>query len=166
MCPNVHVTNTKIKNRKEPLINQDMPLRAFQKVRVDLFEYRGKDYILCVDYYSKFVEIRKLNGKTAKSVQIMLLAIFAMHRIAEEVNADNMPFNSREFKHFAQNNNFKIMTCSTKFSQSNRLAERTVQTVKKLLKKAHDEGKDESIAMLAYRNTNFRLSIFTGTIIV
>ena len=37
--------------------------------------------------------------------------------------------------------------------QSNGLAERTIQTVKKLLKKAHDEGKDESIAMLAYRNT-------------
>ena len=45
---------------------------------------------MCVDYYSKFVEIRKLNGKTAKSVQIMLLAIFAVHGIPEAVIADNM----------------------------------------------------------------------------
>ena len=59
----------KNQNKKEPLINHDVPLRAFQKVGVDIFECRGKDYILCVDYYSKFVEIRKLNEKTAKSVQ-------------------------------------------------------------------------------------------------
>ena len=91
MCSKCATCNRyKNKNRKEPLINQDMPMRAFQKVRVDLFEYRGKDYILCVDYYSKFTEIRKLNGKTAKSVQIMLLAIFAVHGVPEEVMSDNV----------------------------------------------------------------------------
>jgi len=143
----------KRQNQREPLKQHDLPQRPFQKVGVDIFEYEHRDFILCVDYYSKFVEIRRLSGKSAKAIKPYLSAIFAVHGIPEEVIADNMPFNSSEFRQFAQLNNFTITTTSPTHSQSNGLAERTIQTVKQLIKKAYDSGKDESIALLEYRNT-------------
>ena len=56
------------------------------------------------------MEIRIRNGKSANAVQANVLAIFAVHRIPEEVIADNMPFNSREFRSFAKENNFTVKT--------------------------------------------------------
>ena len=83
----------------------------------------------------------------------MLLAIFAVHGIPEEVVGDNMPFNSREFRQFAKDYNFVMTTSSCTHSQSNGKAERNVQIVKRMLKKAYEDGKDESLALLEFRNT-------------
>lgn len=96
------------RNQEEQLKLHKVMERPFQKTGVDLFEYRSCDYVLVVNYYSKFVEIRKLTRKTAKSVQKMLLAIFAVLGIPEEIIADNMRFNSREFKLFAKEHKTRI----------------------------------------------------------
>ena len=145
MCLKCQTCNKfKRKNQKEPLKQYVVPERPFQRVGVDIFEYKNKDYVLCVDYYSKFIEIRKLCSKTAKSVQKALLAIFAVHGIPEEMIADNMPFNSRDFKSFARETHFRIITTSPTLSQANGMAERSIQTVKRMLKKANEDGIDES----------------------
>ena len=54
---------------------------------------------------------------------------------------------------FGKMNNMKIATSSPTHSQSNGMAERSIQTVKHLFRKAHAEGKGEHIALLEYRNT-------------
>ena len=41
-------------NAKEPLIPLEFPNRPFQKIGVDLFHFDGKEYLLMVDYYSRF----------------------------------------------------------------------------------------------------------------
>ena len=64
-----------------------------------------------------------------------------------------MPFNSKEFTEFAKSWDFKIVTSSPTYPQSNGLVERNVQSIKRLLKKAHDEGKAEELALLEFRNT-------------
>ena len=53
---------------------------------------------------------------------------------------------------FASEFNFKPVYSSPMYPQSNGQAERTVQTLKKLIKKANRSGTDISIALLAYRN--------------
>ena len=68
------------------------------------------------------------------------------------VIADNMPFNSREFKTFATSWNFQVVTSSPGYPQSNGLVD-NVQTIKHLFKKAHDEDKDAEMALLEFRNT-------------
>ena len=70
------------------------------------------------------------------------------------VIADKMPFNSKEFKAFAKSWDFQIVTSSPTYPQSNGLVERNVQSIKRLYKKAHDEGKDEELALLEFRNTS------------
>ncbi|KAE9538549.1 hypothetical protein AGLY_005648 [Aphis glycines] len=80
-----------------------------------------------VDYYSKF------KGSHAKLVITQLKSIFARFGIPMEIISDNGPsFNTQEFKLFA---------------------ERCVQIVKKLLKKASDTNTDPYIALMQYRNT-------------
>ena len=70
-----------------------------------------------------------------------LKSIFARHGIPEEVVADNMPFGSREFQQFASNLNFSVTTTSPNYLQSNGQAERAIQTVKGLLRKAEQSNK-------------------------
>ena len=79
--------------------------------------------------------------------------IFARHGIPTSVIADNMPFNSKMFKQFASQWNFTLTTSSPHFPQSNGFAERNVQTIKSLFKKANEAGSDEYLALLEFRNT-------------
>ena len=109
-------------------MQHEVPDRPWQKVGIYLFEYRSRDYVLVVDYYSKFIEIRHLQGKTAKSVAHSIMSIFSVHGIAEEIIADNLPFNSKYFKEFGKKNNIKITTISPTHSKSNGMAERSIQT--------------------------------------
>ena len=79
--------------------------------------------------------------------------VFARHGIPQVVIADNMLFNCREFKIFASSWNFQTVTSSPGYPQSNGLVKRNVQTIKRLFKKAYDEGKDVEIVLLEFRNT-------------
>ena len=64
-----------------------------------------------------------------------------------------MPFQSANFLKFADEWGFKTTTSSPNFPQSNGQVERTIQTLKRSLKKADYEGKDPYLSLLEYRNT-------------
>ena len=140
-------------NQKEPLKPHAVPARAWQKLGTDIFEYKSKPYLVIVDYYSKYPEICLLNDKSSQAVITSMKSVFARHGIPDEVVADNMPFSSKECSRFAQEWGFKISTSSPHYPQSNGMSERTIQTIKNLLRKADDEGNDPYIALLEYRNT-------------
>uniref|UniRef100_A0A8C8DYN6 Integrase catalytic domain-containing protein n=1 Tax=Oryzias sinensis TaxID=183150 RepID=A0A8C8DYN6_9TELE len=139
-------------NTKEPLICHDIPERA--KVGVDLFHYEQGEYLLCVDYYSKYPEIAKLTGTTSKHVVTALKSMFARHGIPDEVVSDNGPqFGSAEFRTFAERWEFVHNTSSPGYPQSNGQSEGAIQTIKSLLKKAQESQSDPYIALLEYRNS-------------
>ena len=90
--------------------------------------------------------------------------IFARFGIPEKVVSDNGPqySNTRhllsrnhEFKKFADEWGFSHTTSSPEYPQSNGAAERAVQTVRRILKKAAAENKDPFEGLLKYRNTPF-----------
>jgi hypothetical protein len=137
---------------KEPLIPHAVPQRPWQKVGADIFSFARRDYLLIVDYYSKYPEVALLDDKTASSVIRQFKLMFARHGIPEELVADNMPFASKAVTEFAVEWDFKIVTASPTYPQSNGQSERHIQTIKKLFKKAADEGSDPHIALLQYRN--------------
>lgn len=140
------------KQQQEPLLPHPVPERPWQKVGADIFTLYGRDYLLVVDYFSKFPEICHLESKTASSVVVKIKSIFARHGIPDELVADNMPFNSGAMKIFAEEWNFVVTTTSPHYAQANGQAERAIQTIKKLLKKAEESGTDPNIALLQYRN--------------
>jgi hypothetical protein len=56
------------RNQKEPMIAHQIPVRPWQKLGTDLCECKGNDYLVVVDYYSKFIETALLPNKTAGTV--------------------------------------------------------------------------------------------------
>ena len=138
---------------REPMIPHPVPQRPWQKLATDVMTYKKKDYAVVIDYYSKYVELYHLMDKTAQSIITGLKSIFARHGIPDELVSDNMPFNSRMFKTFAEEWGFQTTTSSPTYPQSNGLAERNIQTIKQLLRKASYDGKDPYLALLNFRNT-------------
>jgi len=137
--------------QREPLMPHPVPERPWQKVSADIFTLDRKDYLLVIDYYSHFPEIALLENKTAPCVIIHLKSLFARYGIPDVLMGDNMPFNSKACHDFAKDWNFDLVWSSPRFSQSNGMVERAVQTVKTLLKKAKEDGKDPYIALLQHR---------------
>ena len=139
------------KQRPEPLIPSEFPAYPWQVVATDLFEKKGVDYLLVVDYYSRYVEVTKLpRNKTAETTVTCLKSIFARHGIPEKVISDNGPqYASETFKSFAAAYGFKHVTSSPRYPQSNGAAERAVKTVKTMFEK----NEDPYMALLILRST-------------
>ena len=140
-------------NQKEPLLPHSVPERPWYKVGADHFTIASQDYLLVVDYFSKYPEVIPVSSKSADSTIIEMKAIFARHGVPNTVIADNMPFGSKQFQEFSKEWNFNLVTSSPRFPQSNGMAERNVQTIKNLYKKAKDAGSDEQLALLEFRNS-------------
>lgn len=137
------------RNRREPLIPTKLPLYPWQKVETDLFQIGKQHYLIVVDYYSRFPEVIKLSTTTSQAVISALKPIFARYGIPETFYSENGPqYQSGEFKQFAKEYDFNRVTSSPHFPQSNGLAERTVQTVKKLL-----QDSDPCLALFNFRAT-------------
>ena len=80
--------------------------------------------------------------------------ILARHGIPEQVFSDNGPqFSCTEFAQFANTWGFVHSTSSPRYPQSNGLAEKAVQTAKRIIMKATTSGRDPYIALLEYRTT-------------
>ena len=136
--------------RAEPLLPTPLPKLPWQKVGTDLFEWKKSTYLLIIDYFSRWIEISKLDQLTANSVVAHTSSIFARHGFPEVVVSDNGPqFASESYNKFAEEYGFQHITSSPSHPEGNGEAERGVQIVKNLLKKA----KDPYLALLAYRSS-------------
>jgi len=154
MVNNCEVCSTYQKRQtKEPLHPHAIPERPWQKIGIDLFTFDQQEYLLLVDYHSKFIEIEWLRSDT-RSITVIthLKSQFARHGIPETVISDNGPqFSSCEFQAFAKEWEFMHKTSSP--HHANGMAERGVQTVKNMLKKAKADGKDPYLSLLNLRST-------------
>lgn len=129
------------------MIPSDLPDHPWQKVAADLFELNGHTYLLVKDYFSCYVEVVKLSHTTSPDVTAHLQSMFARHGIPEQLISDNGPqFSSTSFSKFAKDYEFTRMLTNPQYPQVNSEVERTVQTVKNLLKKTPDPYK----ALMAY----------------
>jgi len=137
---------------REPLAPQSVPSLPWEKLGMDIFEFKSKSFLIVVDFYSHFPEMRVLKQKRSEDVIAALKSIFAVHGIPTEIIADNMPFGSLDMSRFAQAWGFTITTSSPHYPRSNGMAERYVQTLKQLMRKSDSDG-DLYAALLAYRQT-------------
>ncbi|XP_038045865.1 uncharacterized protein K02A2.6-like [Patiria miniata] len=137
----------------EPMIQHDIPDRPWSKLGADVF-HLGVNYLLVVDYYSKFPEVQALQDHTAHSVIHELKIIFARSGTPDLLITDNASqFVCEDFRTFQNMWEFRHVTSSPRYPQSNGQAERCIQTVKTLMKKAKVSGRDPYMALLEYRNT-------------
>ena len=135
--------------RHEPLNPSEPPKYAFQRVGTDLFHHDNHEYLVLVDYYSRYIEIALLSNQTSKQVIAKLKTIFARHGIPQTVVSDNATqFSSQEFVDFANAWNFTTTNPSPRFPQSNGQAEAAVKIAKSIL-----DQEDPTLGLLVYRST-------------
>ena len=126
-------------NPVEPMIPSSLPDRPWQKLGADLFYYRGKNYLLVVDYYSRYPEVAELSSTTSRNVISALKSMFSRHGIPDLLHSDNGPqFSSEELNQFAESYDFELSTSSPYYPQGNGLVERMVKTIKSLFNKSED----------------------------
>ncbi|XP_060601747.1 uncharacterized protein K02A2.6-like [Ruditapes philippinarum] len=141
-------------NAKEPLISHDVPDRPWQNIAADLFSFDNKDYLVTVDYYSRYFEVDALPNTQSTTVIRKLKVHMARYGICDKLMTDNGPqFSAENFADFAREWGFSHVTSSPLHPISNGLAEKTVSIVKRLFKKAQESQKDPYLAILEYRNT-------------
>ncbi|GFN88402.1 Pol polyprotein [Plakobranchus ocellatus] len=117
--------------KKESLKSHDIPSIPWQKVVSNIFTINGKNYLLVVDYYSRFVELALLNDTRGSTVVTHFKSIFSFHGIPQTLITDNGPnYVISEFKQFTASWEIGHITSSPRYPQSNGLAERMVQTEK------------------------------------
>ena len=127
-----------------------MPEGPWLEIGSDLFEYKGKTYLLEVDYYSRWIEIYELKEMTSKSVISKMRSLFSRLVIPLKIKIDNgVCYSSLEFQRFREEQDIKHTTSSPKYPQSNGLAERCVKMVKRLCDKLSDLHR----SLLIYRAT-------------
>lgn len=54
--------------RHRPVRTGALPERPWVSVGSDLFEFKGRDYLVMVDYYSRWIDVVELGGKTSGEV--------------------------------------------------------------------------------------------------
>ncbi|XP_054717251.1 uncharacterized protein LOC129226646 [Uloborus diversus] len=112
------------------------------------------DYLLCVDYHSEFIEIKKLTKKTAEPVINALKQIFRTHGIPRRLHSDNgPPFDSRLFQNFTKSYDIEPVTSSPKYPKSNGMVEKAIGTMKSILLKVIRSKGDPNLAVLEYNST-------------
>ena len=82
-----------------------------------------------------------------------LKTCFERHGIPDTVIADNVTLWSNEFGQFAEEWGFEVKTSSPHHAPSNWQSERSVGTIKQLMRKSAEGGRDIHLALLAHRNT-------------
>ena len=137
-----------------PLIPSEIPEYPWQVLGSDLFQIAGANYLLNVDYYSKWVNVTKLTDLSGKSVVDEFRKQLSEYGQPAVIRSDNGPqYTSREFRDFTRQNGIQHVTSSPGFPRSNGQVERSVQTVKKLMIKANEEGQSFWNSLLMLRNT-------------
>lgn len=87
-----------------------IPSYPYEKVGADILTFASSDYLVLVDYFSKWLDLIQLKYKIAKEVIQKCKQTVSIHGIPNLVIADNMPFNSFEFTFFAKAWNFTLVS--------------------------------------------------------
>ena len=101
---------------REPMIIQDLPDRMWSTVGTDMFEYNGLHYLLCVDYYSKWIEVAKLDNLTSGNITCHPKSEFARYGIPDKLISDSgSQYASSAFPDFSKSYRFVHTTSSPHF---------------------------------------------------
>lgn len=139
---------------KEPLepIVPNIPNVPWHTIGSDLFTLDEKNYLIITDYYSKFPFIEELgNDSTSKKIAELTSKIFSIFGVPNTVITDNGPqFQGAAYQKMLQGYGVCHITSSPHHPQSHGFIERSIRTIKSLLKKS---GEDSNKALLNFRTT-------------
>ncbi|XP_038116792.1 uncharacterized protein K02A2.6-like [Culex quinquefasciatus] len=136
--------------------------RPFERVHLDFFHFAGKTFLIVVDAYSKWIDVRLMSRTDSDSLINALNSVFRIFGKSDLIVSDNgPPFNSQAFVDYARQMRIELKKSPAYSPESNGLAERGVQTAKSGLKKLMADPKYGSckipelveVFLFSYRNS-------------
>ncbi|KRZ00007.1 Uncharacterized protein T11_5724, partial [Trichinella zimbabwensis] len=120
-----------------PAHKWESPRIPWSRIHVDLAgPIRGKNFLIVVDAFSKWLEVSVLKNTTSESVISCLRQIFSIHGLPDIIVSDNgTQFTSQVFQEYLNKGGIKHITSAPFHPSSNGQAERMVRTTKESLKK-------------------------------
>ena len=132
----------------------EVPPHPWHTLGSDLFCFQRIDFLVVVDYFSKYLIVRKIPNSTSSAVIKELGMIFSEFGKPQIFRSDNGPcYASLEFEFFMQNWLIEHRTSSPHYPQSNGLAESMVKVSKNLIEKAVRQDLPWNRLLLDYRCT-------------
>ena len=139
---------------KEPLIPvaADVPNIPWHTITTDLFYLNGKEYLIIVDYHSKYPIVEKLTNASSDNVAKVTSKVFSLFGVPQKIVSDNGPqFIGHAYQQLMKRYDITHITSSPHHSQSHGMVERSIRTIKGLMKKSE---LDTDQALLIYRTTS------------
>ena len=140
--------------QEQIFVHEPTATKSWSKLASDIFDIKGKSYIVIADYYSRFPYVKQLPNITSRSIINVFKTLFADHGFCDMLVTDNGPsYVSQEFETFLRDCSIKHITSSPMYPQSNGFAESMVKVMKNLITKSFEANEDPNWALLAYRAT-------------
>ena len=151
-----------------PNIDPEQPkteLQPFESVGLDMFSWKGIQYLLVVDRMSRYIIVENLNKSAlCKNVISKFKLLCLAYGFPHQVRYNKGPHFESKFKSFLRDINIAPDLSSPNNPQSNGLAESVVQSAKILFRKNIEE-KSNNPEMLSLQPSTKRRQIFTKLII-
>jgi hypothetical protein len=123
-----------------------------QHIGLDMCEYGGKHYLVCVDHWSGFPLFQHMKSLSAKSICDQLRNWFNILGWPSTIRSDGGPQFRGDFLQFCKDNGIVSEISAPYNPRSNGLAESGVKTVKCIIKKSIDTGVDPQRMLYSWRN--------------
>ena len=141
--------NYAAKNCAEPLINDLAAAKPWQALSIDNIKWKGHKYLVILDHFSHFVVKRSNRIDTATTIRL-LLEVFAEHGLPQKIRCDRgTNFTSLDLTNFCSDLGITLSFSSSYHHQSVP-AERSVHTVKNIMKKCHETGTSWHLGLLEH----------------
>ena len=142
------------KPKPENTLGHQVPAIPWTKLVTDILTFDNENYLLVVDYTSKFPIIHKLPFMTARVVMEIMKSIISEEGHPATTFSDNGScYASEYFKQEMQKYGIQHITTSPHYLQSKGFGKVYVKICKGILQKAKDAGEDPHLGMMVYCNT-------------
>jgi len=137
-----------------------------ERVHIDFGEWNKTVFLVLVNAFSKWPEVRVVSSTTSQKTIEVLSDIFATHGFPSILVSDNGPqFMSTEFTDFLQENSMTHYKSPPYHPASNGLAENMAKNVKQFLKKESPDSRVKikdtvTIFLRTYCNTPHTITDF------
>ena len=113
-------TQHKTTQHIQPMISRDVPEVPWQDLAADFFNFKGKEYLLIADTFSKYPFAFRMTTKTADTVIQKFTQLSSQYGNPKSLTTDNEPpFSSEPFAQFMSNQRVEHITSSPHYPKSN-----------------------------------------------
>ena len=93
---------------KERIIHHDIPVRPWDVIGTDMFQLNNKDYLCIINYHSKFLIVKKMEGPSTDSLISAFEVVISEYSIPKGIMSDvGGNFISEKFENFCNSLNIE-----------------------------------------------------------